>query len=60
MSRYVAKISVCFQGFPNFAGGSTRHGRNMKQEKSLPFDPQKDAYSCARDASSLLILRNGL
>jgi Protein of unknown function (DUF4238) len=29
MSRHVAKISVCFQGFPKFAGGSTRHGRNM-------------------------------
>jgi hypothetical protein len=29
MSRHVAKISVCFQGFPIFAGGSTRHGRNM-------------------------------
>jgi hypothetical protein len=29
MSRHVAKISVCFQGFPTFAGGSTQHGRNM-------------------------------
>ena len=29
MSRHVAKISVCFQGFPNVAGGSTRHGRDM-------------------------------
>jgi hypothetical protein len=29
MSRHVAKISVCFQGFPKFAGGSARHGRDM-------------------------------
>jgi hypothetical protein len=29
MSRHVAKLSVCFQGFPNLAGGSTRHGRKM-------------------------------
>jgi hypothetical protein len=29
VSRHVAKISVCFQGLPNFAGGSARHGRDM-------------------------------
>jgi hypothetical protein len=29
MSRFVAKISVCFQGFRNVAGRSARHGRNM-------------------------------
>jgi hypothetical protein len=34
ISRHVAKISVCFQGLPNIAGSSTRHGRNMKWEKS--------------------------
>jgi hypothetical protein len=45
MSRHVAKISVCFQGFPIFAGGSTRHGRNMvffptalEQIEYLEFD----------------------
>jgi hypothetical protein len=37
MSRHVAKISVCFQGLPKIAGGSTRHGRDMKREKSPPF-----------------------
>jgi hypothetical protein len=26
MSRHVAEITVCFQGFPIFAGGSTQHG----------------------------------
>jgi len=30
MSRHVAKIPVCFQGLPIFAGGSTRHRRDMK------------------------------
>jgi hypothetical protein len=29
MSRHVAKISVCFQGFQIVVGGSTRHGRDM-------------------------------
>jgi hypothetical protein len=40
MSRHVAKISVCFQGFPIFAGGSTRHGRDItKQELSAKPPP---------------------
>jgi hypothetical protein len=38
MSRRVAKISVCFQGLPNIAGSSTRHGRNMEWEKSSLYD----------------------
>jgi hypothetical protein len=43
MSRHVAKISVCFQGFPIFAGGSTRHRRNMKWEKSSSFSVREFA-----------------
>jgi hypothetical protein len=40
-SRHVPKIFVCFQGLPIFAGGSTRYRRNMKWEKSSPFNARK-------------------
>jgi hypothetical protein len=35
MSRFVAIISVCFQGFQIVAGRSTRHGRDMTDRKKL-------------------------
>jgi hypothetical protein len=42
MSRHVAKISVCFQGFPIVAGGSTRHGRNMVCASSKCLSIKRD------------------
>jgi hypothetical protein len=37
MSRRVIEISVCFQSFQNFAGGSTRHRRDMEREPEARY-----------------------
>jgi hypothetical protein len=56
MLHLVAKISVCFQGFSLFAGGSTRLECNMESDltcgAALTFEGESCHASCVPTATA--------